>query len=69
LIAVAEVGRAVRFLNILFGAWLLIAPWVLGGFVTGAQWNDVVAGIALTALSIPRGHIKGRYGSWQPYIA
>jgi len=69
LIATAEVGRAVRFLNILFGAWLLIAPWMLDGFLTGAQWNDVVAGVALIALSLPRGRISGRYGSWQPYIA
>ncbi len=68
LIAVAEVARAVRFLNILFGVWLLIAPWVLSGFVAGAQWNDILAGIALIALSIPRNRISGRYGNWQPYI-
>ena len=68
LISTAEVGRAVRFLNILFAAWLLIAPWVLAGFVPGAQWNDVAAGIALILLSLPRGRIRGRYGSWQPYI-
>ncbi len=68
LIATAEAGRAVRFLNILFGAWLLIAPWALSGFVAGAQWNDVMAGIVLIALSIPCGRISGRYGSWQPYI-
>lgn len=69
LIAVAEVGRAVRFLNIPFGAWLVVAPWLLGGFVSGAQWNDVVAGVALILLSLPRGHVNGRYGSWQLYIA
>ena len=68
-IATAEVGRAVRFLNILCAAWLLIAPWVLDGFVTGAQWNEVAAGITLILLSLPRGRIRGRYGSWQPYIA
>lgn len=67
-VAMAEVGRALRFINILFGTWLLIAPWVLSGFVAGAQWNDVVAGVALIALSLPRGAIRGRYGSWQPYI-
>ena len=68
LIATAEVGRALRFLNILFAAWLLIAPWVLDRFATGAKWNDVVAGIALILLSLPRGRIRSRYGSWQPYI-
>lgn len=67
-IAIGEVGRAVRFLNLLFGAWLLIAPWLLAGFVAGAQWNNVVIGVALILLSLRRGHISGRYSSWQPYI-
>lgn len=58
-----------RFLNMLFGVWLLVAPWVISGFVTGAQWNDVVAGVVLITLSVRRGHIRGRYGSWQPYLA
>lgn len=26
-----EVGRALRFVNVLFGAWLIVAPWVLEG--------------------------------------
>jgi uncharacterized membrane protein len=68
LIATAEVGRALRFLNSLFGAWLLIAPWVLDGFVMAARWNDVGVGLALILLSLPRGRIRGHYGSWQPYI-
>lgn len=68
LIATAEVARAVRFLNIPSAVWLLIAPWVLDGFVTDTQWNDVMAGVALLVLSLPRGRIRGRYGSWQPYI-
>ena len=69
LIATAEVIRPVRLLNVLFGAWLLIAPWMLNGFVTAAQWNDVVAGSALVLLSLPRGSVRGQYGTWQPYIA
>ncbi len=69
LIATAEVARSVRFLSILFAVWLLIAPWMLDGFVTGARWNDVGAGIALFGLSLPRGDIRGRYGTWQRYIA
>ena len=68
LVATAEVARAARLLNLLFGAWLLVAPWVLGGFVAGARWNDVAAGVALVALSLPRGRVRGQYGGWQPYI-
>lgn len=68
LIAVAEVGRAVRLLNILFGLWLLVVPWVLNYSLTGAAWNDVVAGIVVVGLSIPRGRVHGHYGTWQRYI-
>jgi uncharacterized membrane protein len=67
-IAIAEVGRAVRFINLLFGAWLVVAPFLLAGFTTAAMVNGVVVGVALGILSLPRGKIHGRYGSWQPYI-
>lgn len=67
-IAVAETGRSVRYINIFFGAWLVAAPFVLSGFTTGAMINGIVAGAAIAALSFPRGKIRGKYGSWQPYI-
>ena len=67
-IAIGEVGRAVRFFNVLFGAWLLIAPWALSGFVAVARWNDVLVGVAVILLSLRRGQIRGLYGSWQPFI-
>ena len=68
LVATAEVARSLRLLNVLFGVWLLIAPWLLEGFIPTAQWNDVIAGVVIILLSLPRGHISGRYGSWQPFI-
>jgi uncharacterized membrane protein len=67
-IAMAEVGRAFRFSNVLIGAALIAAPWLLNGFSTGAQWNGVLAGLALIALSLPRGTIREDYGSWNRYI-
>lgn len=67
-IAIAEVGRAVRFINVLFGAWLVVAPFLLVGFTTAAMLNGIVVGVALVVLILPRGKIHGRYGSWQPYI-
>src|SRR5262245_58405933 len=30
-IATGEVGRALRFINVLFGLWLVAAPWLLSG--------------------------------------
>jgi uncharacterized membrane protein len=68
LIATAEVGRTLRFLNVLFGAWVLVAPWMLDGFTSAARWNDVLIGISLILLSLPKGSIRGQYGGWQPYI-
>lgn len=64
----AEVIRAGRFVNVLFGAWLAIAPWVLAGATPAARWNGVIAGVILVVLSLPRGRVAERYGSWDPYI-
>lgn len=68
LVATAEVARAARLLNLLPAVWLLVAPWVLEGFVPGARWSDMAASVALVALSLRRGRVRGRYGSWQPFI-
>lgn len=66
--ALADVGRAVRFINVLFGAWFIAAPWVLGGATTASAWNNVLAGAALILLSLPRGPVGERYGLWQRFI-
>ena len=69
-IAMAEVGRALRFLNLLFGVWLIVAPLLLAGGSLAAAWAAVSAGIALIAFSLPRGHRSTEhYGSWDHYIA
>ncbi len=68
IMALADVGRPLRFINILFGAWFLIAPWVLDGAATGATLNDLVVGVALIVLSLPRGPIGERYGSYERFI-
>lgn len=69
IIAFAEVGRSVRFINILFGAWLIVAPWMLVGAASSlATWNSVISGILLIALAIPRGSIKESYAAWNRYI-
>lgn len=67
-IAWGEVARAVRFINILFGVWLVVSPWVLIGTSTGSAWVTVVVGAVLIPLSLPRGKVDGRYGSWDRYI-
>ncbi len=68
-IAMAEVARPLRFLNVLFGFWLIAAPWILDGASAMASWMGVLAGIAVIAMSLPRGpRSNAHYGSWDRYI-
>lgn len=68
IISWAEVTRALRFLNILFGLWILISPWVLGGSIVLADWNNVIVGALLVILSFRRGVIRYSYGTWDRCI-
>jgi uncharacterized membrane protein len=68
-IAMAEVGRPLRFINVAFGAWLVVAPWVLEGASTLAAVVSVVTGAGVALFSLPRGHRSSEhYGSWDRYI-
>ncbi len=68
-IAMAEVARPVRFVNVVLGAWLLAAPWMLGGASMPATWNSVLVGLAIIALSLPRGTCsKEHYGNWDRFV-
>jgi hypothetical protein len=67
-VAFAEPARAVRFLNIVSGLWLLVAPWFLHGS-TSAWWCiSVATGVVLIALSLRRGPVADQYGAWQRWI-
>ena len=61
-IALAEVGRATRFVNVLLGLWMIVAPWLIEGATTSAMWSDAVTGALVVALSLRRGPIRERYG-------
>ena len=67
-IALADVGRALRFINILFGAWVIASSWLLAGTTTTATWSNIVAGTLVIFLSFPRGSIGEKYGSFQKFI-
>jgi uncharacterized membrane protein len=67
-IALAEVGRAARFVNALFGAWVIASPWLLRGTTSTAAWNDMIVGTLVILLSFPRGPVVERYGSFERYI-
>ena len=46
-IAFGEIVRPVRLLNVLVGAGVAAAPWLLHGATDASRWNDIVVGIAV----------------------
>jgi hypothetical protein len=68
--AMGEVVRAVRFLNVLLGAWVVVSPFLLSGAgTTVATIAQVVVGLALIGLSLPRGTRSAEhYGGWDRAI-
>lgn len=69
IMAMAEVGRLLRFVNVLFGLWLVIAPWVFEGATLAGSIAGMVIGLAVIALSMPRGRRSSEhYGSWDRWV-
>ena len=68
IVALADVARSLRFINVLFGAWFIVTALFLDGTTTGTIISDLIAGVALIGLSLPRGRVEERYGAWDQYI-
>ena len=68
IIAMADVSRAARFLNVVFAAWVVAAPWLLTGATTGAKMNDAIVGALVLLLSLRRGPVSERYGRYEKFI-
>jgi hypothetical protein len=66
-LAAAEVARPLRFLLIPLGAALFVTPFLYEASIMQLA-GSFTAGSALIALSLRRGPIRGRYGSWQSWI-
>jgi len=60
-VAMTEITRPVRRVNVLCGGWLLAAPWVLHA-PAAAIVNDMIVGILLIGLSFVAGRVNGKYG-------
>ena len=67
-IAFGEIVRPVRLFNVLIGLGVAAAPWLLSGTTDASRWNDVVVGIAVVMLSLPRGRIQQQFGDWNRYL-
>jgi hypothetical protein len=67
-VAMGEVTRAGRFLNIPIGLLVAAAPFFLTGATTAGSVSAFLGGLLAIALSIPRGRIAESYGSWNRLI-
>lgn len=67
-IAIWEIGRELRWINVAIGVWLLIAPWILG-YTTDAVINSLISGALLIGFSLVRGRVTGQYGGgWKSLL-
>jgi hypothetical protein len=67
-VASAEVTRLARFGNVLFGALLAVGGIVFASNSAIVLGNDILCGVVLIAMSIPRGEIVERYASWDRFV-
>lgn len=67
-VALADVGRTARWLNLPLALWIGAAPWFLDGATQAARGNAAVAAVLLVACSLPKGRIGDRFGSFDKYI-
>jgi hypothetical protein len=61
-VAIWEVTRAAGRANILFGLWLVVAPWVLDYGSVIPLINDFTVGITMIALARTRVTVGGKFG-------
>jgi nucleoside-diphosphate-sugar epimerase/uncharacterized membrane protein len=66
-IALAEVARSVRLLNVGLGAALLVTPLIYDASNT-QMLISLICGAALILLSLRRGPVRTIYGGWNRYI-
>jgi len=64
-IGFGETARPARLVNVLVGLWLVMSPLVLWNDASGLRWPEAAAGVAVILLSLRRGQVEGRYGSWE----
>lgn len=69
IMALSEVGRPLRFANIIFGAWLIPAPLILTGYSDLGAAASIGSGVLLILLALPVGPIKSHYGAWDRWNA
>ncbi len=67
IMAFAEVGRPLRFLNVVLGLALFVLPAIYDAS-SMIMASELVCGLLLIALSLRRGDILKRYGHWNRFL-
>jgi hypothetical protein len=67
-ICLAEVARPARFLNVLLGSWLLVAPWFIESANVASRLNSAGVGLAIVLLSLPLGRMRDHYGAYDRIV-
>jgi len=67
-LSMAEVARPLRYLNILFGFFIGVAPWLFHDENVISNWNNVISGLLLISCSISRGKVLQHYGPLDRFI-
>lgn len=68
IVALGEVVRIVRYVNVPLGLWIALSVWLLPGAGIGGRLVISLTGILVAVLSLPRGPIRERYGEWERWI-
>lgn len=66
--ALSESARVVRFAGVPLGLWIAVSHWVLSGSTPLSAWIASIAGLAIAGLSLPRGPIRKRFGTWDRVV-
>ncbi len=66
--AMAEVLRSLRYLNVLLGLVLAVLPWFIEDVITAFTLSTSLTGLLVMALSFSKGKIKETYGLWNKYV-
>lgn len=67
-LAMGEVLRSFRYLNILIGLVLILAPWFINDGSLLLNINTSITGFIVMLLSFSKGKITEQYGLWEKYI-
>lgn len=67
-VATAEVTRTARFINILAGLVLCACGLLFAREVPVVMCSDLISGIAVALLSLPKGEILERYAGWNKFV-